>query len=143
VIGRLLLGALIVAALVTLAVLLRHVRRPQRRGRAEALSEKNADAQDRFRTAAELAARGDFDGAVRELALAVAMRVTGPERSDLSVSPLTVREIYRASGDYIQLRPLLLAFEESFYGHHPVGEERYRAVLAVAIRYRGLVVEAA
>lgn len=54
-----------------------------------------------------------------------------------------MREIYRASADAERLGPLLLAFEESFYGHHGMTPERYRQAEAVAATYRSRLESAA
>jgi hypothetical protein len=98
---------------------------------------------DRFAKADAAAAKGDYPAALRSLVAAVATAVSG--KPYWETSPLTVRELFRASGRLDQLRPMLLAFELAVYGFRPVDETTYRrlAELAEPFRVNANVVEAA
>ncbi len=116
----------------------------RRRSRAAELASQGAG---RARTAAELfavadrlAAADDAGGAVRALAQAVATVIAGPETWDRS--PLTVREIFRTSDLASVLRPLLLQFEISVYGHRPVDPEGLKAAFDAALPFRSLAAAA-
>ena len=89
---------------------------------------------DRFARADAAAARGEWTEALRWLVAGVATRVSG--RPYWESSPLTVRELFRASGEIDRLRPLLLAFERAVYGFQPVDESEYRRLAALAAPYR-------
>jgi hypothetical protein len=89
--------------------------------------------RDRFDEADRLAAAGDYLGAVRELALGVALRLGG---LDWEESPDTVREAFMRSTEPDSLRPLLLAFEAGVYGHRPPRREEYEAAARVARLWR-------
>ena len=80
------------------------------------------------------AARGDYTAALRLLVAAVATAVSG--RPYWESSPLTVRELFRASGRLDQLRQLLLPFELSVYGFRPVDEATYRRAAQLAEPFR-------
>ncbi|MEP7104408.1 MAG: hypothetical protein ABI838_00990, partial [Chloroflexota bacterium] len=90
--------------------------------------------RERFREADRLAAAGDWDGAVRALAEAVATRISG-EPWWVS-SPQTLRELFRQVGRLDALRPLLAAFEEVVYGRRRLAEPAYRAAEAAAAAIR-------
>lgn len=89
-----------------------------------------------FGTAERLAKEGDFAGAVRALAAGTMELISG-ERSFMA-SPLTVRETFGRSGAVPVLRPLLQAFERSYYGHHEAGIDDYEAAAAAAREYQDL-----
>jgi hypothetical protein len=55
-------------------------------------------------------------------------------------SPLTVRETFGKSGAMPVLRPMLQAFERSYYGHRETGREDYDAAAASAVQYRAQAV---
>jgi hypothetical protein len=90
--------------------------------------------EDRFAAADRMAAAGDYDGAVRALAGAVAAALAD-ERAWL-VSPLTVRELFARAPDPAALRPLLAAFEASVYGDRRADEAAYRRAAGSAAFYR-------
>ena len=87
-----------------------------------------------FATADRLAAEADYGAAVRAL-VAGTMELISGERS-FAASPLTVRETFRRSDAMQVLRPLLLAFERSYYGHHDAAQADYAAAGAAARAYR-------
>jgi hypothetical protein len=89
---------------------------------------------DRFAEADGAAARGDYAAALRSLVAAVATAVSGQPYWE--TSPLTVRELFRASGRLDQLRPLLLAFELAVYGFRPVDAATYRRLADLAEPFR-------
>jgi hypothetical protein len=89
---------------------------------------------DRFAEADRAAARGDHAAALRLLVAAVATAVS--RKPYWETSPLTVRELFRASGRLDQLRPLLLAFELAVYGFRPVDEATYRRLADLAEPFR-------
>jgi hypothetical protein len=92
---------------------------------------------DRFAEADAAAARGDYTTALRSLVAAVATTVSG--KPYWENSPLTVRELFRASGRLDQLRPLLVAFELAVYGFRPVDEVTYRRVAELGEPFRARV----
>lgn len=90
--------------------------------------------RDRFAEAERLAAGGDYAGAIRELAGAVA-EALGDERA-WEASPLTVRELFSRAPDPTLLRPLLLIFEAAAYGARPPDHEAYQRAATAASRFR-------
>jgi hypothetical protein len=130
----LLLGAAVIfAAVVTLLI----VRTGwSRGGTASTLIDEptRATGVDRFDEAEGAAARGDYGAALRSLVAGVATAVSG--RPYWESSPLTVRELFRTSGRFDQLRPLLLAFELSVYGFRPIDEATYRRLAELAAPFR-------
>jgi len=131
----LLLGAAVVLAA---GVALLIVRTGWTRAGKTALGPASAPAKagevDRFAEADAAAARGDHTAALRFLVAAVATAVSG--KPYWETSPLTVRELFRASGRLDELRPLLLAFELSVYGFRPVTEPAYRRAAELAQPFR-------
>ena len=107
-----------------------------RAGRALEVARESrvAPDRDRFSEADAAAAAGDYSAALRSLVAGVATAVSG--RPFWDTSPLTVRELFRDSGELERLRPLLLAFEASAYGRRPVGESDYRRALELAEPFR-------
>lgn len=93
-----------------------------------------------FLAADSQAAAGDYGGAVRAL-VAGTMEMISGERS-FTVSPLTVRETFHRSGGAAVLRPLLLGFERSYYGHHQTTPDEYQQAAAAARHYRELAAAA-
>lgn len=91
-------------------------------------------AADYFAEADRLAAGGDRVGAIRALCAAVAATLAG--EGSWSVSPLTVREIFRRAPDFASLRPLLLTFEAAVYGGREVDQAAYERAAKVAASYR-------
>jgi hypothetical protein len=91
-------------------------------------------AEERFAEADRLAAAGDFAGATRLLASAVAAAL-GEDR-DWETSPLTVRELFGRSRHPAALDPLLAAFELSVYGGHAPVRDVYRQAAAAAAPFR-------
>jgi hypothetical protein len=89
---------------------------------------------DRFAEADAAAGRGDYAAALRGLVAGVATEVSG--RPYWESSPLTVRELFRASGESAGLQPLLLAFELSVYGLRTVTEAEYRRARELAEPFR-------
>jgi len=134
--GALLAGAAIVVVLLAgVAVGIYGYRSRSRGGGERALLGAVPPAlSDHFGEADRLAARGDLAGAVRELALGVAAALAGDR--PLGETSLTVREIFGGSPDPKALRPLLAAFEESFYGHHELDSDRLRSAEAAARPFR-------
>jgi hypothetical protein len=96
---------------------------------------------DRFAEADAAAARGDYTAALRSLVAAVATAVSGKPYWERS--PLTVRELFRASGRLDQLRPLLLAFELAVYGFRPVDQATYRRLAELSEPFRAKADDAA
>jgi len=90
--------------------------------------------RERFREADRLAATGDWDGAVRALAEAVATRLSGEPW--WATSPQTLRELFRQAGWLEALRPLLLAFETVVYARRSLDEPGFRAAEAAAAPVR-------
>jgi hypothetical protein len=91
-------------------------------------------AVDHFASADRLAAAGDLDRAIRELAAGVAVRLGGDDAWD--ASPLTVRELFKRSPNPQSLRPLLVAFERAAYAGHPPEPDTYASAAAAAEPYR-------
>ncbi|MGH7777529.1 MAG: hypothetical protein ACREPI_10195, partial [Candidatus Dormibacterales bacterium] len=89
---------------------------------------------DLFALADSLAGAGRYAAAIRALAVGVAGRIAGDPGWEASQK--TVREVFAGSEEAEGLRPLLVPFEESVYGHRPFGESAYRAARAVAEPYR-------
>ena len=90
--------------------------------------------RERFREADRLSAAGDWNGAVRALAEAVATRLSGEPW--WATSPQTLRELFRQAGRLDSLRPLLLAFETVVYARRSIDEPAYRAAEAAAAAIR-------
>lgn len=135
----LILVGLLALIVVLLVPALRAPLRRSRRG--PGLSAEDRAAVPRyFRTADSLAATGDYAGAVRAL-VAGTMEVISGERS-FTASPLTVRETFNRSGGAAFLRPLLLGFERSYYGHHQTTSDEYEEAAGAAHRYRELAAAA-
>jgi len=110
-------------------------RSSRRRPRAAGLGiEPMRRVRERFREADRLAADGDWEGAVRALAEAVATRLSGEPW--WATSPQTLRELFRQAGRLDQLRPLLLAFETVVYGRRGLDQAGYRAAEAAAAPIR-------
>ena len=89
---------------------------------------------DHFAAADAAAARADWTAALRSLVAGVATSVSGQPYWESS--PLTVRELFRSSGELDKLRPLLLAFEGAVYGFRPIDEAGYRRLAELAEPYR-------
>ncbi|MFN2464684.1 MAG: hypothetical protein ABR598_00285 [Candidatus Dormibacteria bacterium] len=83
-----------------------------------------------FREAEASAARGDHGGAIRALTAGTMELISG--NRSFAASPLTVRETFSRAGTGPVLRPLLLAFERSYYGHHEPTAADYLAASAAA-----------
>jgi hypothetical protein len=134
--GALLSGVAIVVVLLAGAAVALYGYRTRSRGGGERarLAAVPLTPTDHFGEADRLAALGDLAGAVRELALGVAAALAGDR--PLRETSLTVREIFRGSDDPKALRPLLAAFEESFYGHHELDSDRLRSAEAAARPFR-------
>lgn len=131
--------ALLVAALaigaVGVALIAGLSRRSRRRRRAAALAIEPARmVRERFQEADRLSAAGDWNGAVRALAEAVATRLSGEPW--WATSPQTLRELFRQAGRLDSLRQLLLAFETVVYGRRSIDEAGYRAAEAAAAAIR-------
>jgi hypothetical protein len=93
-----------------------------------------AHARDRFAEADAAAARGEWTAALRSLVAGVATNLSGQPYWESS--PLTVRELFRSSGELDRLRPLLLAFERAVYGGQPLDEGEYRKLEVLAAPHR-------
>lgn len=131
--------ALLVAALAIAAVgvaLIAGFSRRSRRRRDAAASglEPARMVRERFREADRLSAAGDWNGAVRALAEAVATRLSGEPW--WATSPQTLRELFRQAGRLDSLRPLLLAFETVVYARRSIDEPAYRAAEGAAAAIR-------
>lgn len=124
-------GLLVVLSALWLSISL--WRRPRRRAAAHRADAARRSA-DRFAEADRLEQAGDWAGAIRALAGAVAVQLG--DESDWDLSPLTVRELFARAGDPGRLRPLLWAFEVCFYGRRPPTPEAYREASAAAAPYR-------
>ncbi|HEX6349201.1 MAG TPA: hypothetical protein VF160_07410 [Candidatus Dormibacteraeota bacterium] len=130
----LLVAALLAAGLGVLLIA-GFARASRRRRRAAELGMEPARmVRERFREADRLAAAGDWEGAVRALAEAVATRLSGEPW--WASSPQTLRELFRQAGRLEALRPLLLAFETVVYGRRTLDEPAYRAAEAAAAPIR-------
>lgn len=135
----LLLALLVVIVVLIVLFLVPALRQPMLRGRGlggGAGAGPDAAVPEYFRTAEALAQAGDFAAAVRALAAGTMELVSG-ERS-YTASPLTVRETFRRSGQTDVLRPLLRAFESSYYGHYETVRQDYEAAADSAAAYRSL-----
>ena len=123
---------LLLAGLLGLVVILAvpSLRNPllRRRRVPTGMADGSSGVPEYFATADRLAAEGDYGAAVRAL-VAGTMELISGERS-FAASPLTVRETFGRSGAMQVLRPLLLAFERSYYGHHDAAEADYAAAAA-------------
>lgn len=133
----LLLGLLALIAVLLLPAL----RVPLRRGREDGLAGGVGDGAvpEYFRVADGLAAKGDIAGAMRAL-VAGTMELISGERS-FTASPLTVRETFNRSGGAQVLRPLLVGFERSYYGHHETAQQDYDQAVAAAHSYRQMAAQ--
>lgn len=126
-----LLVAALLAAGLGVVLIAGFARASRRRRRAAELGVEPARmVRERFREADRLAAAGDWEGAVRALAEAVATRLSGEPW--WASSPQTLRELFRQAGRLEPLRPLLLAFETVVYGRRKLEEAAYRAAEAAA-----------
>ncbi|HEV1998197.1 MAG TPA: hypothetical protein VGR61_08725 [Candidatus Dormibacteraeota bacterium] len=134
----LLLAGLVVLVLVLLVPALRNPLL-RRRGAPPGVAGGPDAVPEYFATADRLAAEGNFGAAVRAL-VAGTMELVSGERS-FTASPLTVRETFGRSGAMLALRPLLQAFERSYYGHHDAGRADYEAAAAAAREYRALLLQ--
>jgi hypothetical protein len=108
-----------------------------RRGGAAATSTKRSGprpAVDWFAEADRRAAAGDYPGALRALTSAVATAIGG--EGAWETSPLTVRELFVSSARIEPLRPLLIPFEASAYGHREPDAQVYARAAGVAQPYR-------
>ena len=90
--------------------------------------------RERFGEADRLSAAGDWNGAVRALAEAVATRLSGEPW--WATSPQTLRELFRHAGRLDSLRPLLLAFETVVYARRSIDQPAYRMAEAAAAQIR-------
>jgi hypothetical protein len=91
-------------------------------------------ALDHFAEADRLAASGQLERAIRELAAAVAIRLGGDDAWD--ASPLTVRELFKRSPSPQALRLLLLAFERAAYAGKAPDADAYAGAAAAAEPFR-------
>ncbi len=91
-------------------------------------------AVDWFAEADRRAAAGDYPGALRALTSAVATAIGG--EGAWETSPLTVRELFVNSARIEPLRPLLIPFEASAYGHREPDAQVYARAAGVAQPYR-------
>jgi len=133
----LLLIVLVVIVALVVIFLMPSLRQPLLRGRrlgGGPGADDDPGVPEYFRTAEALAQAGDFAGAVRALAAGTMELVSG-ERS-FTASPLTVRETFRRSGQMEALRPLLRAFESSYYGHYETVLQDYVTAAEAAAAYR-------
>jgi hypothetical protein len=108
-----------------------------RRGGSVAVTPKRPPrrpATDWFAEADRRASVGDFPGALRALTSAVATAIGG--EGAWETSPFTVRELFMRSARIEPLRPLLLPFEASAYGHREPDAEVYARAAGVAEPYR-------
>ncbi|HXA41537.1 MAG TPA: hypothetical protein VNV65_01355 [Candidatus Solibacter sp.] len=91
-------------------------------------------ARDWFAEADRRAAAADYPGALRALTSGVATAIGG--EGAWETSPLTVRELFVSTARIDPLRPLLLPFEASAYGHRQPDAEVYAHAATVAAPYR-------
>ena len=91
-------------------------------------------AHDWFAEADRRAGAGDYPGALRALTSAVATALGG--EGAWEKSPLTVRELFVGTARIEPLRPLLLPFEASAYGHRQPDAQVYSRAAEVAAPYR-------
>jgi len=89
---------------------------------------------DWFAEADRLAGAGDFPAALRALTSAVATALGG--QGAWESSPLTVRELFIGAALSESLRPLLLPFEASAYGHREPDAAVYARAAEVAAPFR-------
>jgi hypothetical protein len=89
---------------------------------------------DFFADADRLAAAGDYLGAIRALAGAVAVRLSGQRAWDQS--PYTVRELFSRSQHPDSLHPLLRSFEEASYADRAPDPAAYARAAEAAEPYR-------
>ena len=129
-----LVGAAVVAAAIGVALVARFCGSAGRGRAAGSGMEPARMVRERFQEADRLAAAGDWDGAVRALAEAVATRLSGEPW--WASSPQTLRELFRQAGRQEALHPLLAAFEHVVYGRRRLNEAGYRAAGAAAAAIR-------
>ena len=91
-------------------------------------------AVDWFAEADRLAAAGEFPAALRALTSAVATALGG--EGAWETSPLTVRELFVGASQSDPLRPLLVPFEASAYGHREPDAAVYARAAEVAAPFR-------
>jgi hypothetical protein len=128
---------LIVVALLTVGVALAIARTSLTRAaktHAAAAEAAPRHARDRFAEADAAAAGGDWTAALRSLVAGVATNLSGQPYWESS--PLTVRELFRSSGELERLRPLLLSFERAVYGFQALNEAEYRRLEQLAAPFR-------
>ncbi len=89
---------------------------------------------DFFARADRLAAAGDYAGAIRALAGAVAVRLNGERAWDQS--PYTVRELFSRSDNPDALQSLLRLFEETSYGQRAADHTAFASASRVADSFR-------
>ena len=109
-----------------------------RRGRGTATAAARSrprHAVDWFAEADRLAAAGDFPAALRALTSGVATALGG--EGAWETSPLTVRELFVDAALSDPLRPLLVPFEASAYGHRQPDAAVYARAAEVAAPFRG------
>ncbi len=131
---------LALTGLVILAIIAWPIRGTLSRGGREATVRRATSAAqppaDFFGEADRLAAAGDYQAAVRALAGAVAVKLSGERAWDHS--PFTVRELFYRSKDPQTLWPLLRSFEEASYGRRPPDLKMYARAAEAAQPYRGV-----
>lgn len=135
-IGRLIELAIAGAVGVALAVFLARSLW-SRRGGATATVPSRArprHAVDWFAEADRLAASGDYHAALRALTSGVATALGG--EGAWETSPLTVRELFVGAAQSDPLRPLLIPFEASAYGHRRPDAAAYARAAEVAAPFR-------
>ena len=128
---------LALAVILILLIILWPLRSAITRGGRQAKSVQPAvtpSSTDYFARADQLAAAGDYAGAIRALAGGVAVRLSGERAWDQS--PYTVRELFSRSDDPEALRPLLRLFEETSYGQRPADQRAFARASEVADSYR-------
>jgi hypothetical protein len=134
--ARLVEVVLALAVGVAIAVFLGRSIWSRRGGAAEAAPDQSRPrpAVDWFAEADRRAATGDYPGALRALTSAVATAIGG--EGAWETSPLTVRELFLRSARIEPLRPLLIPFEASVYGHREPDAQVYARAVGVAQPYR-------
>lgn len=139
--GLVLLVLVVVGIVVVVLRAVARVGREEQADETEAAAAARARAVDHFDEADRLAAARDYGAAVRALTTAAVVALGG--EASWEHSPLTVREMFAEAGRLEALRPLLLAFETSFYGHQRVDLRAYRKAEAATAALRGQPDEAA